>query len=178
MWYQPTENRKFTLHSDIRAAFTNTSFPSVMDDSMLALFGIFPLRGADIAAYDEATHKIVAAAPELIDGEWVDQVSVVAMTPDEQHAFAVNRLVEVVEAVQARLDSWAKERNYDGILSLCTYATSSIPKFAAEGQSGVEQRDATWTACYTLLGEYQSGSIPLPTVSDVLNQMPQLSWPA
>lgn len=41
------------------------------------------------------------------------------------------------DAIQERLDTKPKERGYDGILSLCTYVTDPIPRFAAEGQAGV-----------------------------------------
>lgn len=86
---------------------------------------------------------------------------------------------EVVEATQARLDAFARTRNYDGILSLCTYATSPTAKFAAEGQYGVEARDATWAKLYEMLDEVQDGMRPMPTgFADVEPELPALAWPA
>lgn len=85
---------------------------------------------------------------------------------------------EVVTLVQKRLDDWAKTRNYDGILSLCTYATSSIPKFALEGQRGVDLRDQTWAALYALMAGVEAGSVPVPTTyAEVEAVLPSLSWP-
>lgn len=85
---------------------------------------------------------------------------------------------EITAAVQARLDDWAKTRNYDGILSACTYATSTVPKFAAEGQAAVVARDATWNAMYALLEDVQGGTHPMPTgYADVEPIMPSLEWP-
>lgn len=85
---------------------------------------------------------------------------------------------DVTKATQDRLDAWAKTRNYDGILSAATYATSRIPQFAAEGQAAVTARDATWAALYGLLAEYQAGTRPMPAgFSDVEPLLPVLEWP-
>ncbi len=93
------------------------------------------------------------------------------------HPDPTARLADITAAVQARLDNWAKERFYDGILSLCTYATSSVPKFAAEGQRGVDNRDATWAQCYAIMADYTNGQRPLSTVDGVLSELPPLEWP-
>lgn len=84
----------------------------------------------------------------------------------------------VVTATQLRLDTFAKTRNYDGILSACTYATSSVPRFAAEGQAAVDARDATWSTLYTLLGEVLASTRPMPSgFGDVEPLLPALEWP-
>lgn len=99
--------------------------------------------------------------------------------PAEEQAQAAQAFqAAVVTATQARLDAFAHTRNYDGILSACTYATSSVPRFAADGQTAVDLRDATWATLYTLMGEVQAGTRPMPgTADEVLALLPELTWP-
>lgn len=80
-------------------------------------------------------------------------------------------------AVQKHLDDFARTRNYDSILSACTYATSTVPKFAAEGQYCVAARDATWVKCYEVLAAAEAGSRPMPTLDELLAELPVLTWP-
>lgn len=87
--------------------------------------------------------------------------------------------------IQARLDDFAKTRNYDGILSACTYASSAVAKFQAEGQYCVQARDATWAAAYQILEKALAGNWPsagasqIPaSISDIEADLPPLVWPA
>ncbi len=85
---------------------------------------------------------------------------------------------EIVTATQQRLDDFARTRNYDGVLSLCTYASSPNPKFQAEGQYGVEARDATWTKLLEILAEVEAGTRPMPTgYAEIEPELPPLVWP-
>ena len=85
---------------------------------------------------------------------------------------------EIVASTQGRLDVFARTRNYDGILSACTYATSTVPKFAAEGQYCVTARDATWAALYQFMADVQGGTRPMPEgYADVEPLLPTLAWP-
>lgn len=86
-------------------------------------------------------------------------------------------------AVQARLNAWAAERGYgtektEPIVSLCTYATDPSPRLALEGQRGVDMRSATWEACYQILNDVAGGKRPVPTVEDVFDELPALTWPS
>ena len=93
--------------------------------------------------------------------------------PQQQAEFKVS----VVNNVQQRLDDFAKTRNYDNIVSACTYATSSDPVFAAEGQKAVDLRTATWRKLYQILDEVKAGTRPAPTgFADIEADLPILSW--
>lgn len=100
-----------------------------------------------------------------------------ALPGDFPNTPQVPTVAEYTSSVQNHLDTEAKTRNYDGILSACTYAGSSIPKFAAEGQACVLWRDSVWATCYTILGEVQSGQRPAPTIPELLGLLPAMNWP-
>jgi hypothetical protein len=80
-------------------------------------------------------------------------------------------------AIQERLDAFARTRLYDGILSACTYVSSTNPQFAAEGAYCLAARDATWAAGYAILGDVLSGARPMPTIEEVFAELPALTWP-
>jgi len=84
---------------------------------------------------------------------------------------------QLTNAVQAHLDNKAQERGYDGILSLATYANSTNPQFSAEGLAGAQWRDDTWAACYVILDEVLSAMRTIPTVEELIAELPVLHWP-
>lgn len=90
---------------------------------------------------------------------------------------AKQAFIRLQAVVQKRLDDWAAERGYESILSLCTYATSTVPRFQSEGQRGVGVRDACWTYGYALLADVEAGRRPLPTEEEVISGLPAMEWP-
>jgi hypothetical protein len=86
-------------------------------------------------------------------------------------------IAHYIAHMQERLDAFARTRNYDGILSAATYATSAVPKFKAEGQYAVEARDATWAKCYEILAAVEGGTRPMPTMEELIAELPVLTWP-
>lgn len=101
------------------------------------------------------------------------------VTAETRHVEARAALTTLfVNAVGAYMDRAARARRYDGILSLCTYATSTDATFSAEGQAGVNFRDACWRYCYDALAEVEAGKRVAPTVAEFLDELPALDWPA
>lgn len=163
---------------DIRAENPNTSFP-------------FPFQATDAYAevlptecpsFNNITHELNELPPVLAGGEFHQVWEVTSLSPEQvaanQAANAQRIQSEIVSATQKRLDDFARTRNYDGILSLCTYATSAAPKFQTEGQYGVTCRDATWAALYQVMAEVEAGNLPMPTgYADIEPDLPALVWP-
>lgn len=97
-----------------------------------------------------------------------------AQVAEEQTA-STKRALE--SAVQCHMDETARERGYDNILSLCTYATSPTAKFATEGQAGVDWRDAVWDYCYAQMAEFEAGTREIPTPEQLVAELPAFTWP-
>jgi hypothetical protein len=84
---------------------------------------------------------------------------------------------DYVNTIQGHLDDVARTRNYDGIMSLCTYATSKHPKFSVEGQAGVDWRDACWAHGYAVMADVYAGRRPAPTIEELIDELPAMIWP-
>lgn len=86
---------------------------------------------------------------------------------------------EIMDGVQRYLDDFATTKTYDSMLSACTYATSTVPQFAKEGQYCVEKRDECWATVARVEAEVLAGTRPAPTgFDDIRGELPVLEWPA
>ena len=124
-----------------------------------------PLAGQDYAAKVKRFAEAWEAEKARLEAEANRPPS-----PEEQ-------LAAFTAAIQAHLDDFAKTRNYDGIMSAATYATSAVPKFRMEGQYAVAARDAVWAKGYELMDAVLAGTRPMPDLEEVLAELPALEWP-
>ncbi len=154
--------------ANLHADFPDTSFPADLSVAVLpdGYVWVAPTTPPECGPFERAE----PADPAQIDGVWQQSWRVVPWSEEEMQA-------HLVAVIQQRLDTTAQSRAYDGILSLCTYATSPSPRFAAEGQAGVEWRDACWTKGYQILAECQAGTRPIPTPEELIAELPAMVWP-
>lgn len=193
------EVKQYPYGADVlRRDNPQTSFPRNPSDDLLATFNVFPVKPTERPAYDPMTQRVEEGTPvrqqvRNPDGtfrsddpatteneawEWVQKWQVTPLSAEEIAQQQLTLQDAIVAATQQRLDDFARTRNYDGILSACTYATSAVPKFAAEGQYAVQARDATWAALYQFMADVQAGTQPVPTgFEDVGPLLPPLAWP-
>jgi hypothetical protein len=174
------EQYPFYIHT-LRLENPNTSFPNniEVDFDTLAEFNVVRVFPTAQPTFNPMAEKVVESTPAMgEDGRWLQVWTVVDLSPEELVAKVEESKTQVVNKVQERLDEFARTHNYDGILSAATYATSTIPKFAAEGQYAVVARDQTWAALYEILADIQSGNRPIPTnFEEIESELPQLAWP-
>lgn len=174
---QQVEKYPYSI-GQLRKDNPQVSFPKNPSDAVLAAYGVLPVATAAQPSFDAATQKVEEGTPADIDGQWTQVWNIVALTPEEQQQYLADLQDSIVSDTQRRLDTFARTRGYDGILSACTYATSPTPKFAAEGQYCVTSRDATWAKLYEMLAEVEAGTRPVPTgFADIEPELPVLAWP-
>ena len=119
---------------------------------------------------DDGSHHVITEIGIEPPANALDVMPVIPPTVDQM-------VDSFKAAIQANLDAFAQQRGYDGILSACTYASSTVTKFRQEGQRCVDLRDQTWAASYVLLDEVMQGIKPMPaSIDDVRNVLPALTW--
>jgi len=96
-------------------------------------------------------------------------------TPEEQQA-ALQK--EFTDAVQLRLDTFAKTRRYDDIGSaIGKYANSHVPKYKAESDYCAWALSETWITCEGIMNDVLLGIRPVPSLDELMAELPDLVWP-
>jgi hypothetical protein len=168
---------KYTI-GQLRRDNPQVSFPKIIPDDTLAEYDVYPLQATNQPEYDHATQKVAEGTAVEQGGLWVQVWNIVPMSPEEQQAYFESLAEAIVQQTQQRLDDFAKTRNYSGILSACTYATSGVAKFTIEGTYCVAARDATWAKLYQILAEVEDGLRPAPSgYTEIEPELPVLVWP-
>ena len=177
--YINKQTKQVVSEQEVRFAYPNTSFslPFTAPDDYA---WVFPTPQP---AYDFLSQQVIEIAPVLSNlDKYEQQWEVVDLGPEQVAsntlAKALSTQASIISAVQARLDSFAQTKFYDGILSACTYATSAVPKFALEGQYAVTARDTTWATATSILETVIAGTRPVPSgYAEIEPELPVLSWP-
>jgi hypothetical protein len=157
------------VRADLRADFPNTSFPSDLSQAVLPDGYIWVVPSPQPTP---GPFELVIEVQPFKDSKGVWRQMWATQTKTDEEIQEI-----LVSAIQQHLDATAQTRAYDGIISLCTYATSPSPKFAAEGQAGVEWRDACWAKGYEILAEYRKGLRQIPMPDELIAELPAMVWP-
>ena len=109
---------------------------------------------------------------QAYDGQWY----VKGYAP-EKPAPTVEEIQKMLtDGVQAFMDSTAQTRGYDNIHTACSYAYSTDAIFAKEGKACLEWRDKVWRTCYDILAQVIGGLREVPTLEEVLAELPAFNW--
>lgn len=94
--------------------------------------------------------------------------------PTAPQYVAEDRTQDIIQAIQSALDSEAKARGYDNIISACSYAGYENA-FQAEAVQLGKWRSAVWAAAYAYLAEVKAGTKEMPGADEVISIMPKVA---
>lgn len=165
---------------DIRKRLPNVSLPEIITPAVLPV-GFVIVNPAPIPPYNPVTHEVSSGMPVFSNGQWVQGWTVTALPSDVAQAnqtTAQNAIrKEITDAVMQMMDEFVATRNYSSMLSCVSYAQSTNPQFAAEAAYAISWRDDVWENCYQILSAVQNNLRPVPTVEQVLSELPVPTWP-
>ena len=84
---------------ELKKNFPNINFGTFISDELLNNLNIVVVYDSIKPSYNENTQKIVETAPELIEGQWTQQWSVIGLTEQELE----DRIPKVVSSLQGML---------------------------------------------------------------------------
>lgn len=155
--------------------FPYISFSDIIPDEALPE-NIVRVVVKDQPTHDMATHKVAQReVPINVDGVWTIDYDIIDLSDSELQSNVDSFKQVFVNIVQNKLDAFAAERDYFNIISACSYATSSNVTFATEAAICIAVRDQMWSAAYALLDSI-SVDATLPTIQELVDQLPTLSW--
>ena len=177
--YINTETLEYPFtEAQIRAANPSTLFGVPFDPGAPYAF----VRHGEVPAYDQFSQTLEQGDPQENDeGDWVMTWRVVNLPAEEANALREAHVTAIRQSIineaQVRMDEFARSRDYDSMLSLCSYANSTLPKFKQEAERALLLRDRAWGRLYELLADVMAGKMEMPnSFSDVESLMPALTW--
>ncbi len=105
--------------------------------------------------------------------EWIALGNIPAPQYSEEEVLAKTKK-ELIDAIQTHLDSTAQQHGYDNIVSACSYAAIDN-LFQAEGTAFIQWRSACWEAGFQILADVENSIRPIPSVSELIQEMPAFS---
>ena len=105
-------------------------------------------------------------------GEYYEVVKISPYIPTEEE---IQKML--TDGVQKWMDSKVQERNYDNIHTCVgTYLYSPVDKFRIEAEHVKDWVSYVWAKCYEILAQVKNGEREIPTLEEVINELPILNW--
>ncbi len=80
-------------------------------------------------------------------------------------------------AIQERLDAFAQTRMWDDAASCALRVSSPVPQYALEARYMLDSMDYAWSIGTNILNAVLAGERPMPTLEEVMAELPELAWP-
>ena len=115
MWIYPQTMQVFKLHSDIRSAFPEVSFPSTMSDNDIAFVGVLSVTPVTPPEHNPITQELRELVPVATQsGHYEQRWEVVSRyaTPEEESAAVLANLLDLKAAKNAEINAARLAANF------------------------------------------------------------------
>ena len=82
----------------------------------------------------------------------------------------------LLKAVDDYMDRTVQARGYDNIAKCVTYEGDIDPIFNREGTAAKQWRSRVYRTCYNILDGIEAGYRPVPTVEELIAELPKIEW--
>ena len=165
--------------NDYNLMFPNTSFSMTgLDVDFMTENNLMEVL--DTRPFNKLTHQLVSVPP-YIEVDKVYTVQLEALTPEQQAVQEAARKQALIksftEEAQIRLDNFAVGRGYGSMISVCTYDTSSVPRYAADALRARTLRDQWWSVLNQIMTDVLASTRAEPSsFDDIVGELPALTW--
>lgn len=167
------DNSQVTQHGALKELFPDVVLP--VEASWYAEHNVYKI--INILPIDPNIQYLNIVTPYFKDGN-VYSVEIKEFTQQELDTNQLNNLIKQFElSIILHLNIKVQERNYDSIISACTYDNSTVEKFKLESLACIAWRDAIWSYCYQELDKIKSNTRQIPSIQEFINELPELVWP-
>lgn len=105
-------------------------------------------------------------------GEYYEVVEIPVHVPTAEE---IQKML--TDGVENYMNSIVQERNYDNITTcIGRYYNSPVDKFRLEAQAVNVWVSEVWVKCYAILDEVKTGKRAIPTLEEVIAELPVLVW--
>ena len=165
---------KTSIRQHFKTATPSRSIARDITDTELEDLDFYKMKEVEQPTGDVITEGV----QKLIEGVWTQTWVTRAFNAEETAVNLASLQQGIVDQAQSRLDTAAREHGYDSIISVCSYATSTVTRYRAEGIYCVGLRDSTWSKMEEILAAVKAGSRPVPSgYQDIEGDLPEIMWP-
>lgn len=156
-------------------SWQNISNFHLLDASIIASYGWYPCRTSEQPAFNPLTHKAVEVLT-LGDTEVVQSWIIEALAPEEQLQYLQSVRPLFKQYLDDHMNAEVAFRDYDNIITACTWKDSNDPQWAAEGQQAAAFREQCFKVSYQIESAVMTGQQPVPTRKEYIAHLPTLGW--
>lgn len=174
--YRLRSTGQVVTEDEYRNLTPNVSYPAVLipDDADVILAAPAPTITEHQSAYQSAPVQDSL-------GNWVTGWTVVDWDEGQIAAYEATKLVQTqaayTAALEALYDTTAQSRKYDNRLT-CALRAGYAGPFQSEGTTFAVWMDTCNAYAYQVMREVLLATRPLPTVEELISELPELVWPA